>query len=361
MTHVTHTFQVQALHAKPPNLLTFVVLLGRCCCITQGVADTDCVNFCRRFVEPMGEESDHVHAQALCDALQVMMRQQLNPNDALQRLLGAGWGRMGQHECLQRSMLHPDRNESLKFTTLLHFFWGRFEPCFLAYVMVKVGRTQSTQGHREIQLGHTTWSHTPPFILGSTNPLAPSVQLPITVVYLDSHERSLEGAGGAGGGGAECEVHRFEPSSEGAGAIAAAAAGSGGSAASGRKPSVHLLYRPGHYDIACEWGAGSGGWWLGSLGSAGYPEGANAQHGCLHDMLLFFTSAARVTPPHAWIPRSCALPFAACTVIVLVMQCHQRLPPALELLDLPLFTADPVSPGVLPRKHADPKLVGNTQ
>jgi hypothetical protein len=37
----------------------------------QGVADVDVPTFCRRFVEPMAEESDHVHAQALCDALQV--------------------------------------------------------------------------------------------------------------------------------------------------------------------------------------------------------------------------------------------------------------------------------------------------
>ncbi|KAI8472637.1 MAG: ubiquitin thioesterase otubain-like protein [Monoraphidium minutum] len=107
-----------------------------------GVADMDVPNFCRRFVEPMAEESDHVHAQALCDALQV----------------------------------------------------------------------------------------------------------PITIVYLDSHERGL--GGGGAGGGAECEVHRFEPSSEGAGAIAAAAAGAPGGGGGGRKPSVHLLYRPGHYDVA---------------------------------------------------------------------------------------------------------------
>ncbi|GBF98743.1 ubiquitin thioesterase otubain-like [Raphidocelis subcapitata] len=109
-----------------------------------GVADTDVQTFCRRFVEPMAEESDHVHAQALCDALRV----------------------------------------------------------------------------------------------------------PITVVYLDSHERS--GVGGGAGGSTECEVHRFEPSDEGAGSIAAAAAGDGGGGAgTGRgRPSVHLLYRPGHYDIS---------------------------------------------------------------------------------------------------------------
>ncbi|KIZ06062.1 ubiquitin thioesterase protein OTUB1 [Monoraphidium neglectum] len=111
-----------------------------------GVADMDVPDFCRRFVEPMAEESDHLHAQALCDALQV----------------------------------------------------------------------------------------------------------PITIVYLDSHERGLGGAGGGGSGGAECEVHRFEPSPDGAGALAAAAgSGGAGGAAGGRKPSVHLLYRPGHYDVAC--------------------------------------------------------------------------------------------------------------
>ena len=86
-------------------------------------------------------------------------------------------------------------------------------------------------------------------------------QIPITIVYLDSHERGL-GSSGGDGSGAECEVHRFEPSSEGAGAIVAAAHdGGGGGAAGARKPSVHLLYRPGHYDVACEccWRAGSGG------------------------------------------------------------------------------------------------------
>lgn len=111
-----------------------------------GVADTDVQTFCRRFVEPMAEESDHLQAQALCDAL----------------------------------------------------------------------------------------------------------QLPITVVYLDSRERGLDhGSSGAASAGsvAECEVHRFEPSAEGAGALAAAAACMG-STAGGQRPSVHLLYRPGHYDIA---------------------------------------------------------------------------------------------------------------
>jgi hypothetical protein len=37
----------------------------------QGVADVDVPTFCRRFVEPMAEESDHVQALALCDALLV--------------------------------------------------------------------------------------------------------------------------------------------------------------------------------------------------------------------------------------------------------------------------------------------------
>ena len=128
----------------------------------QGVADMDVPSFCRRFVEPMAEESDHLQAQALCDAL----------------------------------------------------------------------------------------------------------QLPITIVYLDSRERGGGNGGGGGGDGsgsgsgsgeAGCEVHAFEPSPEGAGAIAAAAAGEpggggGGEAAAGGRgrPRVHLLYRPGHYDIACE-------------------------------------------------------------------------------------------------------------
>ena len=42
----------------------------------QGMCD-DAVTveqFCRRYVEPMGEESDHVHIVALTDALQVLSR-----------------------------------------------------------------------------------------------------------------------------------------------------------------------------------------------------------------------------------------------------------------------------------------------
>ena len=41
--------------------------------VLQGMCD-DAVSveeFCRRHVEPMGEESDHVHIVALTDALQV--------------------------------------------------------------------------------------------------------------------------------------------------------------------------------------------------------------------------------------------------------------------------------------------------
>lgn len=30
--------------------------------------------FCRKFVEPMGEESEHIHAQVLTDAFQVAVR-----------------------------------------------------------------------------------------------------------------------------------------------------------------------------------------------------------------------------------------------------------------------------------------------
>ena len=41
----------------------------------QGMCDDDVSveQFCRRYVEPMGEESDHVHIVALTDALQARM------------------------------------------------------------------------------------------------------------------------------------------------------------------------------------------------------------------------------------------------------------------------------------------------
>lgn len=40
-------------------------------CPLQGLSDLDVATFCQKCVEPMGEESDHVHLVALTDALQV--------------------------------------------------------------------------------------------------------------------------------------------------------------------------------------------------------------------------------------------------------------------------------------------------
>lgn len=43
------------------------------CCNLQGMMDDPVTveQFCRRYVEPMGEESDHIHIVAMTDALQV--------------------------------------------------------------------------------------------------------------------------------------------------------------------------------------------------------------------------------------------------------------------------------------------------
>jgi hypothetical protein len=43
---------------------------GGCCCL-QGQYEMDVASFCERSVDVMGEESDHIHAQALTDALKV--------------------------------------------------------------------------------------------------------------------------------------------------------------------------------------------------------------------------------------------------------------------------------------------------
>lgn len=42
--------------------------------LPQGQYDVDVASFCERSVDVMGEESDHIHAQALTDALQVPVR-----------------------------------------------------------------------------------------------------------------------------------------------------------------------------------------------------------------------------------------------------------------------------------------------
>lgn len=44
-------------------------------CYAQGMLDDPVTveQFCRRYVEPMGEESDHIHIVAITDALQVCL------------------------------------------------------------------------------------------------------------------------------------------------------------------------------------------------------------------------------------------------------------------------------------------------
>jgi hypothetical protein len=46
------------------------LLLYPCVCL-QGQYEMDVATFCERSVDVMGEESDHIHAQALTDAVQV--------------------------------------------------------------------------------------------------------------------------------------------------------------------------------------------------------------------------------------------------------------------------------------------------
>ncbi|KAG2432857.1 hypothetical protein HXX76_008590 [Chlamydomonas incerta] len=58
-----------------------------------------------------------------------------------------------------------------------------------------------------------------------------ALQIPVRVVYLDSS--GLPTGGGGGGGGLEASCHDFVPDS----------------CPPGTAPRVHLLYRPGHYDI----------------------------------------------------------------------------------------------------------------
>ncbi len=44
-------------------------------CDVKGMLDDPVTveQFCRRYVEPMGEESDHIHIVAITDALQVCL------------------------------------------------------------------------------------------------------------------------------------------------------------------------------------------------------------------------------------------------------------------------------------------------
>ena len=65
-------------HAKRRVLASACAVAAPCnnhspppCTHGQGLADCDCDTFCRKCVDPMGEESDHVQLVALTDALQV--------------------------------------------------------------------------------------------------------------------------------------------------------------------------------------------------------------------------------------------------------------------------------------------------
>ena len=57
----------------------------------QGMSDEAITveQFCRRYVEPMGEESDHVHIVALTDALQVCPKRNAFPAKFCQKLSAA--------------------------------------------------------------------------------------------------------------------------------------------------------------------------------------------------------------------------------------------------------------------------------
>ena len=64
-------------HARTLNSRTSFEDAGSSCayshhvCCMQGLMEMDVQQFRRRCVEPMGEESDHLHIVALTDALQV--------------------------------------------------------------------------------------------------------------------------------------------------------------------------------------------------------------------------------------------------------------------------------------------------
>ena len=132
--------------------------------------------FCRRFVEPMGEESDHIHIVAITDALQV-------------------------------------------------------RPCLPSYA------TSIPQSSAHKPCSYISAFDCSPLVMacGSiSQPASMLVQIPITVVYLD---RSMAAFTGHSADDAAVNLHNFVPEAmqNKAGAVV--------------KPRIHLLYRPGHYDI----------------------------------------------------------------------------------------------------------------
>lgn len=59
-----------------------------------------------------------------------------------------------------------------------------------------------------------------------------AAQIPVRIIYLD-RSGMLEGGAGAGGSDLDYSVHDFIPDA----------------CPPGTEPRVHLLYRPGHYDV----------------------------------------------------------------------------------------------------------------
>ena len=166
----------------------------------MGLSDMDVESFCRSCIDPMGEESDHVHMVALTDALQVPVRvvyldrsMATSPFDTAE---GGGGGGAG------------------------------------------VGGGASESYHPQYTLQHHSHHHhhhhdaVPGASLASAAP-GGAASTAGTVISGAAAGHGTRGAG-VTAAPVKVDVHDFIPE---------------GLPASGSEPRVHLLYRPGHYDI----------------------------------------------------------------------------------------------------------------
>jgi hypothetical protein len=196
--------------------------------------------FCRRYVEPMGEESDHVHIVALTDALQAKTLTLTYPmhcplpgpglfaRAAAARVAGrAGIGVSCLRCCdaVRTGMCSPSAACAARHQ-------GAGAGAVLSLKPAGPGGDFSYQCARCTRTGGSRWARAAAGRAVVTQKqygrvdarLAP--QVPTRVVYLD--RTAMPGEGGS----SAVATYDFAPE-----------------ACAGATPRVHLLYRPGHYDV----------------------------------------------------------------------------------------------------------------
>ena len=160
--------------------------------------------FCRKYVEPMGEESDHIHIVAITDALQVSCYAKETSRKKPFAHLSI---KLASH-------VTPSSASSCQISIICAYMI-----CKLLTVLAQLLSSHCICCQVDSSHHHNCWC----------------LQIPIRVVYLDRSMAAFAGA--ASEDAAAVNHHDFVPEAMQKDTAAAV------------HPRVYLLYRPGHYDI----------------------------------------------------------------------------------------------------------------